>query len=328
MRTESASLLRELKELTGAAEWLLRFLLYFSHVGVQRAERLMRTDEESSVLEFTRKLRAIDIGGEWRTVRAEYLQTLERIEDEASFALAALRQAMALDIHLASTPRAAETTSLLRDGRTYRLVQQNNFIGTAGEPTTGATRQGGEYRTYIQKFMLFEEHEQHGLRRRRFDDWAASQLETGLRSDRAFTGVLIDALHNVALAYPSLEDQIDVWQAVYALIRSYGATCVSTFTAFDLARSDHLWDDMLTPSTSSQMLAQILAARADASVFFQASDEPGDALVTMPVSGEYGLPSSAALIWRRRERRFVSQVTRPSSTRSSDGDVNRLDRQR
>jgi predicted amidohydrolase len=177
MRKESASLLRELKELTGAAEWLLRFLLYFSHVGVQRAERLMRTDEESSVLEFTRKLRAIDyIGGEWRTVRAEYLQTLERIEDEASFALAALRQAMALDIHLASTPRAAETPSLLRDGRTYRLVQQNNFIGTAGEPTTGATRQGGEYRTYIQKFMLFEEHEQHGLRlrRRRFDDWTAS----------------------------------------------------------------------------------------------------------------------------------------------------------
>ena len=50
----------------------------------------------------------------------------------------------------------------------------------------------------------------------------------------AYTGVLIDGIHNVFVQYPSLESDTAFWPQLYSLLRRRGVTVVTTHMDFSL----------------------------------------------------------------------------------------------
>jgi len=80
------------------------------------------------------------------------------------------------------------------------------------------------------------------------------KLDKGIIEGQAFTGVLVDGLHNVFLQFIRLQENHMVWPLLYNLLARYDVTVVSTFTNF--AMNDRLYDD--DPNSKNKIINQAL----------------------------------------------------------------------
>ena len=121
---------------------------------------------------------------------------------------------------------------------------------------------------------------------------------------KPFTGVVLEALHNVPLAYQTLADDWALWPSLYALLRSVGVTTISTFTSFDVGVRGGSWAEMLEPAKVSRVLSQLLTAQADATVFFDLYR--GKVLARVPLGVAMVPPPDVAFEWNTRDLTFSS----------------------
>jgi len=80
------------------------------------------------------------------------------------------------------------------------------------------------------------------------------KLDQAIIDGQAFTGVLVDGLHNVFLQFIRLQENHMVWPLLYNLLARYDLTVVSTFTNF--AMNDRLFDD--DPNAKNKIINQAL----------------------------------------------------------------------
>ena len=75
------------------------------------------------------------------------------------------------------------------------------------------------------------------------------ELDAAILNGEAYTGILLDGLHNVSLQFRNLQECDMLWPTLYGLLIKYSITIINTFTNFDIDKyhksTDHTDNELL-----------------------------------------------------------------------------------